>query len=902
MTSKEIRQQFLEFFRERGHVIVPSAPVVPQGDPTLLFTNAGMNQFKPIFLGRQKPEFTRVADTQKCIRVSGKHNDLEEVGPSPYHHTFFEMLGNWSFGDYFKREAITWAWELITKVYGIPKDKLYATVYETDDEAEQLWKTLTDIKPSHVLRFGKKDNFWSMGDTGPCGPCSELHVDRGPEYDSDPKAFVNTGSPRFLEIWNLVFIQYDCQSDGTLVPLPAKHVDTGAGLERLTTVINGYRSNYDTDLFQPIIQRIAEFKDKPYADNESGVPHRVIADHLRCLSFAIADGAMPGNEGRGYVLRRLLRRASRFARKLELHEPFIYKLVPTLVDVMGETFPELKDRHVHVARVVQAEEEHFGKTLDRGLEIFDKVVASVRAAKASQIPGEEAFRLYDTFGFPLDLMELMAREEGLAVDTAGFEKEMLRQKDRARAANKDVFQITLGDKPLPKMEASQVVWSPRETSTYLGQDVTRASTTPAYMIRDWTNHYLVLNGTPFYPESGGQIGDKGHIYGRDITLRVVDTKRMTHELSEAARPFASPGEGDIFHVIEFEGNAPDNFSDVFTLLADVEAVVSPQHRIPTQYNHTATHLLQAALRETLGDHVHQAGSYVGPDYLRFDYTHFEKPTEDELRRIETIVNQRIRENWAVTPKITSLKEAQAAGAMALFGEKYGDEVRLIEIGTSEHVVSRELCGGCHVKRTGDIGVFVIKTETSVAAGVRRIEALTGAKALEYLLSRRDQMNELTEVMVSEGSDPLEKLRKFMDEKKKLEKELEQLRNKAAGSAMQGLAERAVPVGNAKLVAAQVEAHNMDQLKEMGDALRDALKSGVGVLASVFDGKPSLVVVVTPDLVKAGVDAVPIVKELGKRLQGGGGGKPHLATAGGKDVSGIKQVLADAQQVVAGFVK
>ncbi len=896
-SSQEIRQQFLDFFHERGHVIVPSASVVPQDDPTLLFTNAGMNQFKPIFLGRQKPDFTRAADTQKCIRVSGKHNDLEEVGPSPYHHTFFEMLGNWSFGDYFKREAIVWAWELLTQIYKLPKDKMYATVYETDDEAEKLWKELTDIDPSHVLRFGKKDNFWSMGDTGPCGPCSELHVDRGPDYDSDPKAFVNTGSPRYLEVWNLVFIQYDAQPDGTLVPLPAKHVDTGAGLERLTSVMNGYRSNYDTDLFQPMIQRIAEYSGRPYSDNESGVPHRVIADHLRCLSFAIADGAMPGNEGRGYVLRRLLRRASRFGRKLEMHEPFIYKLVPVLVDVMGSVFPEVKDRHVHISRVIQAEEEHFGKTLDRGLEIFDKVVANVRTAKSTVIPGEEAFRLYDTFGFPLDLMELMAREEGLAVDTAGFEKAMEGQKQRARSS------------PLQKFKADvvksggQVNFNAGPIEGYLGQSVTHAASAPAWLeIHSDENendqYFLALVRTPFYAESGGQVGDRGLLKGKTVRLKVADTIQVVPlklDLSDEHRVRHSGGH---LHRIIFEEGGPGDLHSEHELVAEVDLA----YRIPTQYNHTATHLLHRALRDTLGEHVHQAGSYVGPDYLRFDYTHYQKPTEDELHRIEAIVNERIRENWPVTPRITSLADAQAKGAMALFGEKYGDEVRMIEIGDGEHIVSRELCGGCHVKRTGDIGVFVIKAETSAAAGIRRIEALTGQAALDYLLERRNKVDDFTVELGSEGSDPLEKLRKFLDEKKKLEKELEQLRTKVAGSEMQDLSARAKSVGRGKLVAAQVNAQNMDQLKEMGDALRDSLGSGVGILTTAFDGKPAMVVVVTPDLVKTGVDAVPIVKELGKRLQGGGGGKPHLATAGGKDVAGIKQVLADAEKVVAEYLK
>ena len=892
MTSKEIRQQFLEFFRERGHAIVPSASVIPQDDPTLLFTNAGMNQFKPYFLGRAKPESTRVADTQKCIRVSGKHNDLEEVGPSPYHHTFFEMLGNWSFGDYFKKEAISWAWDLMTRVYGLPKDKLYATVYETDDEAEALWKGETDIEPSHVLRFGKKDNFWSMGEEGPCGPCSELHIDRGPQFDSDPKAFVNTGSPRYIELWNLVFIQYDAQKDGTLLELPAKHVDTGAGLERIAAVKNGLRSNYDTDLFQPIIRAISEMSGKPYADDGAGIPHRVIADHLRCLSFAIADGAMPGNEGRGYVLRRILRRAARFGRKLDMHEPFIYKLVPVLVDVMAATFPEVKERHLHISRVMQAEEEHFGRTLDRGLERFADVVAAVRASQSTTVPGEEAFRLYDTFGFPLDLMQLMAREEGLAIDEAGFQKEMEKQKERARAASD--FKPGVWSEPLNKE------MSPTE---FVGYDLLDVIS-EARWIRSWhadshTWFQILAKQTPFYAEAGGQVSDVGYIESTpdalpDFRLRVTKTEQQGSSIVHTA-----------FFVA---GDAQDSGILAELAVYDLEKQwpkallrVDRAHRIPTQYNHTATHLLQKALRLTLGDHVHQQGSLVHPDYLRFDYTHYEKPTDEELKQIERRVNERIRENYPVTPRIMPLKEAQALGAMALFGEKYGDEVRMIEIGDERGIVSRELCGGTHTKRTGDIGCFVIKSETSVAAGVRRIEALTGERALGFLLSRRDQVNELTEILVSEGSNPLEKLRKFVGEHKKLEKELEQLRSQTAGNAMRDLAKKAVAAGRTKVAVAEVSAQNMDQLKEMGDALRESLGSGIGILVANIEDKPSLVVVVSPDLVKAGVDAVPIAKELGKRLQGGGGGKPHLATAGGRNLAGIKDVVADAAAVVGKIV-
>jgi alanyl-tRNA synthetase len=888
ISSHEVRSQFLEFFRQRGHAIVPSASVIPHDDPTLLFTNAGMNQFKPYFLGRQKPESVRVADTQKCIRVSGKHNDLEEVGPSPYHHTFFEMLGNWSFGDYFKKEAIAWAWELMTQVYRLPKDKLYATVYETDDEAERLWKSETDIDPVHVLRFGKKDNFWSMGETGPCGPCSELHIDRGPEFDSDPKAFVNTGSPRYIELWNLVFIQYDAQPDGALLDLPAKHVDTGAGLERITTVMNGLRSNYDTDLFQPIIRALVEMSGKPYHDDARGVPHRVIADHLRCLCFAIGDGAMPGNEGRGYVLRRILRRAARFGRKLDMHEPFIYKLVPVLVDVMGEVFPEVKDRHMHVSRVLQAEEEHFGKTLDRGLEQFDSAIDAVRAHNSTEIPGDAAFRLYDTFGFPLDLMQLMAREQNLTVDVIGFEREMERQRERARTA---------GQFKTMHISSTNTDLGPTEFVGYDHLDVI----TEARGIR-WEENRIQFTSkkSPFYVESGGQVTDIGFVENVPDHLpfsahieraeRANDGILHTAIIHEAG---ASPAE--IWNRLWEESNS-DNWPIV-------RLRVDPAHRIPTQYNHTATHLLQAALRETLGDHVHQQGSYVGPDYLRFDYTHYQKPTPEELAQIEARVNERIRENWEVKARETTLEEAKSVGAMALFGEKYGERVRMIEIGDFEKkfFISRELCGGTHTKRTGDMGVFVIESETSIAAGVRRIQARTGHEGLQFLLKKRNAVNDFIEALASEGSDPLEKLHKTLEEKRKFEKELELLRSKSAQSAMRDLVASAQSVGRAKLVVAEVNAQSMDALRDMGDALRQALGSGVGVLAANIAGKPALVVVVTPDLVSAGTDAVPITKDLGKLLGGGGGGKPHMASAGGKDVAAIPQVIAAAQAVVAKYV-
>ncbi|MBU1982779.1 alanine--tRNA ligase, partial [bacterium] len=728
---------------------------------------------------------------------------------------------------------------------------------------------------------------WSMGDTGPCGPCSEIHIDRGPEYDSNPNAFVNTGSPRYIELWNLVFIQYDAQPDGTLLDLPAKHVDTGAGLERITAVMGNLKSNYDTDLFQPLIQTVAELSGKPYSQDASGIPHRVIADHVRCLAFAIADGAMPGNEGRGYVLRRILRRAARFGRKLDVHEPFIYKLLPVLVDVMGGVFPEIKDRHVHIARVVQAEEEHFGKTLDRGLERFAEVVEQVRRDKTTVIPGEEAFRLYDTFGFPLDLMQLMAREESLTVDEAGFQKEMEGQRARARAAGAFTADHHI-----------KATYSTNVQTHFVGYNELTAISNIGLIIFDDPENLIHFSPpiTPFYVESGGQVSDAGYadiIFGIGLRNRfkIVKVEKIENSIFHTG---ISDSDGFLKSLSPDVRNKPESFQ--------VQLTVDPAHRIPTQYNHTSTHLLHRALRKVLGDHVHQQGSYVGPDYLRFDYTHFEKPSPAELAEIEKIVNDRIRENWPVTPRFMSLKEAQELGAMALFGEKYGDEVRMIEIGEGETVVSRELCGGCHVKRTGDIGVFVIRAETSVAAGVRRIEALTGDRALHYLIEKRDKVDELTTLMVSEGSDPIEKLRKFLDERKRLEKEVEELRATAAGSAMQSLADTAIPVGNTKLVAAEVNARDLDELKSMADALRDGLKSGVAVMVSAFDGKPALVVTVTPDLVKGGVDSVPIAKELAKLVGGGGGGRPHMATAGGKNVEGLKTVVSEASTVVAKHLK
>ncbi|MFQ6605731.1 MAG: alanine--tRNA ligase [Fidelibacterota bacterium] len=673
MKPKEIRQSFIRFFEEKNHKFIRSSSVVPIDDPTLLFTNAGMNQFKPIFLGEKPPTHQRAVNSQKCIRVSGKHNDLEEVGVDTFHHTFFEMLGNWSFGDYYKSEAIQWAWELVTQVWNLDKDRLWATVYEDDDEAFDLWLEVTDIAPDRVLRCGKKDNFWEMGATGPCGPCSEIHYYIGSDPARQSAAGVNH-SDEYWELWNLVFIQFHRDEMGTLHDLPARHVDTGAGLERIAAVMAGKTSNYDTDLFQPIIHALESLCGQSYRDNP--VPFRVIADHIRMLTFSIADGAMPSNEGRGYVLRRILRRAARFGRNLNISEPFLFRLVSIVGDMLGEDYPEIIDRRKHVENVIKAEEESFNKTLDRGLGHFERIISHL---EGRQIPGEEVFRLYDTYGFPVDLTELIAREKGLTIDRETFEEQMARQRKRAKEAGKF------------KADTQSIDWviaSKGEDSRFTGYDTTQGeSRLRRYAIVD-DKMWLVLDATPFYAESGGQVGDTGSITNDGIDLQVVDVRK---------------DQDTFIHICE--GDFDERWAD-----KPLRCRVDGKRRNAIRMNHTATHLLHKTLKNELGDHVHQAGSLVGPDYLRFDVTHFEKINADEIARVEWAVNEEIQKNIPVATEIKSFDEARESGAEALFGEKYGDEVRVITIGD----YSKELCGGTHVNRTGDIGLFKIIEETSLA--------------------------------------------------------------------------------------------------------------------------------------------------------------------------------------------
>jgi len=841
MNAKKIRNDFIKFFQDRDHRFIRSSPVVPIDDQTLLFTNAGMNQFKPIFLGEHKADYQRAVNTQKCIRVSGKHNDLEEVGVDVFHHTFFEMLGNWSFGDYYKKEAIKWSWELFTDLWGLDKSRLWVTVYKDDDEAHDLWLEQTDIKKDRVLRFGDKENFWEMGDTGPCGPCSEIHYYVGEEVDDqDPNGVNNTDE--YWELWNLVFIQYDRQGDGTLLDLPEKHIDTGAGLERIVTVLQNKKSNYETDLFQPIITGIENITGTKY--NKNKVSHHVIADHIRMLSFAIADGAMPSNEGRGYVLRRILRRASRYGRMLKKKDPFLYKLVDQVIEVMGESFPELVDKKTHIQKVIESEEISFNSTLERGLIHFEKYVNN----NANIISGDEAFKLYDTYGFPLDLTQLMAREHGLEVDETGFHKNMKKQRDRAKAAG-NFKQVT--------EDLSWVVVSDNQNSNFLGyehiesdSDICKYAVTDNYTI-------LVLDQTPFYAESGGQIGDTGIIISGDDKLNVLDCQKSGEE---------------IHHICSGTFNK-ERLSEKVTCRVDYK------RRQNIRKNHTATHLLHAALKKTLGDHVHQAGSLVHPEYLRFDLTHSEKISNQEILEIENLVNKEIQRNVALDIAIKNFDVAKAEGAEALFGEKYGDEVRVIAIGE----FSMELCGGTHVDRTGDIGLLKIIEESSLAAGVRRLVAVTGPEAISYIQTNADIINKLQAILGTKADEISFRVNHLIEERKELEKKLKHKRSKSSINA-KTLMEECQKYKDYNILVSNVDFESLDELKGFGDEILNVLGSGIAVLGSDKSDKPIVVIVVTNDIIDKGINAGNLAKIIGNEMGGGGGGKPSLATAGGKDLN------------------
>lgn len=914
----------MKYFEERGHRIVPSAQVIPHGDPTLLFTNAGMNQFKDVFLGTGRREYVRAADTQKCIRVSGKHNDLEEVGRDTYHHTFFEMLGNWSFGDYYKKEAIEWAWDLLTREWGLEKKRLYATVYETDDEAAQLWRTVTDIDPTHIQKFGKKDNFWEMGETGPCGPCSEIHVDLTPDYSGGH--LVNAGDARVMEIWNLVFIQNNRNEKGELENLPAKHVDTGMGFERICAVMQGKKSNYDTDVFMPIISRIAETVGTPYTgmlDSPSDIAMRVIADHIRMLTFSITDGAIPGNEGRGYVLRRILRRAARFGRNLGMKEPFIYKIAAAVVGSMGKAFPELVEKQKHVEKVIKAEEEGFNATLDRGLEIFESVAA--RGATSREFPGEDAFKLYDTYGFPLDLTQLMAEERHLSVDVSKFNSLMNRQRDQSR----NVTRASFGDLSSELLEQlPETFRSSRFDYSGVETEVDDSSKIEFARLRDSdateANCFILIGATPFYAESGGQVGDTGAGLIDNSSVQILDTRKdagvIAHFIKSADREVLQRkiGEG---HVLRLKIDLPRRFN--------------------IQRNHSATHIVHEALRRVLGTHVHQQGSLVTPDHLRFDFPHFGKITPDEIRAIEDIVNSKIAEDISVFTEVDMPieKAKKIPNVKMFFGDKYGDIVRVVFIDENYSV---EFCGGTHVKNTKDIGLFKIVSESSIASGVRRIEARTGEGIQKYIdeqLQKSNQLNDHLAHLIEETEELEKELSKYVKPAKverpkigsitlpssqgesirfiedhlatqhlsleeltkqtsDLKKELSKHKVKEAAGGIDSLVSQATALNGFKIVSSKIDASSMDELKSIGDTLRSKLGSGVGVLASIIDEKVALVCVVTDDLIRSkNLQAGKIVGEMAKRVGGGGGGKPHLATAGGKDVEKLDETLRGAPDIV-----
>ena len=860
MNSREIRETFIDYFKGKGHKSVRSSSVVPSDDPTLLFTNAGMNQFKPIFLGEQKPVASRLVNSQKCIRVSGKHNDLEEVGLDTYHHTFFEMLGNWSFGDYYKEEAIQWAWALFTEIWQLDKNRLWATVYNDDNEAFDLWTKKTDISPERVLRFGKKYNFWEMGETGPCGPCSEIHYNVGNKLSKQTPDGLNS-SDEYWELWNLVFIQSNRDENGNLHDLPSKHVDTGLGLERITAVLQGKNSNYDTDLFLPIFRKIEKISDLIFKTDPAAF--QVIADHIRMLSFSIADGVMPSNEGRGYVLRRILRRASRFGRRLNLHEPFLHELVETVGEILGDVYPEIIDKKSHICQVLKAEETSFNATLDRGLTHFDKVVEHLAD---NVIPGKEAFRLYDTYGFPLDLTQLMAREKGLSVDEIGFDKEMKQQKLRAKSSGKF------------RKEAVNIKWniiSEGSDSKFVGFEQLSCTS----VIRQWSKPedeiLIILDQTPFYAESGGQIGDTGVILYNGITLQVMDTKKDGETCIHYCK-------GDF---------------DPKKATQQVQCNVDEDRRRAIQLNHTATHLLHSALRKILGDHVHQAGSLVAPDYLRFDLTHFEKITPKEIIQIESLVNQEIQKNTTLDVSIKSFEEAQQEGAQSLFGEKYGDKVRMVSVGD----YSKELCGGTHTNQTGDIGFIKIIEESSLASGVRRIVAVTGLDAIKYIQNQANILSLLQAQFNCSVNDLPDRVEQMIQKKKELEKESRK-NKKVPRINTKSLIEKAEKIGDSLFIRQKVEVSSMDELKLLGDSLLSGLDSGIGVLGMIDGEKPAMVIVVTPDLVKKKINAGSLAQSIGSVMGGGGGGKPHLATAGGKDVSKLSKAMEESHKIVHKLIK
>ena len=897
-TAKQIRNGFIDFFKSKDHEFVPSSPIVPIGDESLLFANAGMNQFKDIFLGLAAPQYPRVANTQKCLRVSGKHNDLEEVGKDTYHHTFFEMLGNWSFDDYFKAEAIQWAWELFTDVWGIEPDRLWATVFggdyadglPEDEEAANLWTKVTSIPAEKVLAYGRKDNFWEMGETGPCGPCSEIHIDLGPEMCDmknvpGHKCRVNAGCARYIELWNLVFIQFNRLGDGELVPLSAKYVDTGAGLERIVAVMQNKKSNYDTDLFMPIINCTSDITSHKYTaklGNKSDNAFRVIADHIRSLVFAITDGAIPSNEGRGYVIRRILRRASRFGRELGMHEPFIYKLVPVVVNCLGEAFGEITERADYVSTVIESEEASFGRTLDRGIEIFNTAARRAQQSINKIINGEDAFRLYDTYGFPLDLTELMAQERSLKVDTAKFNELMEQQRQRARAAQKnDSLVVTLADTELPATEDAHKYHTDSCDSKLIGW-IDNGGFKNQGQIETGAEVGIILDRTCFYAEAGGQVGDCGIIKSENAKFVVEDTAKIANCIIHRGKVV--------------EGS--------FSISQKVKAIVS-KDRAATKKNHTATHLLQWALQQVLGKSVAQQGSYVGPDYLRFDFTYPKAPTTKELKKVEDLVREKIVADLPLTWTVMPKDQAQKLGAMALFGEKYGNEVRVVAIGAAnerllEDAFSREFCGGTHCDNTGRIGGFKIIKEESISAGVRRITALTGTGLNACLEKASDIVDELSAMLKVPSEALVDRVGQLIKDNKKLSRELRSAAKSSGSDIMaeaRQILQKCEKINESSIIIGRLQNTRIEQAREAVDMLKKKAKSAAIVLGFGEDDKATLLAGMTDDLIKKGLKAGDIVKAIAPIIDGGGGGRPQMAQAGGKNPKKINDALKKAAELI-----
>ncbi len=873
MKAQDLRQFFFDFFKSKEHSIIPSAPMVVKNDPTLMFTNAGMNQFKDIFLGNQQPVNKRVANSQKCLRVSGKHNDLEEVGHDTYHHTMFEMLGNWSFGDYFKKEAIEWSWEFLVKELGIPEDRLYATIFEgspdenvpRDDEAYAYWEKCFSEPAGKIIEGSKKDNFWEMGETGPCGPCSEIHIDIRDDEERDKipgKDLINKGHPQVIEIWNLVFIQYNRKSDGTLEPLPARHVDTGMGFERLCMVVQGKKSNYETDIFQAVIKEISTLTGKEYGVSKKwDIALRVIADHLRAVSFSIADGQLPSNNKAGYVIRRILRRAVRYGyNSLGIEEPFIYKLVPVLASTMGAHYPELKSGQEHISKIIFEEENAFLKTLGKGLKMIEKVIEDLKKENKDTLPGELAFEMYDTFGFPPDLTQLILKENEMKLDMSGFEKEMANQKNRSR----EDASVETDD---------WIVLNESEETEFTGYEKTEDEVIITkyrhVKVKGKTIYQLVFNRTPFYAESGGQAGDTGVVKSVREAIIVNDTIRENNL---------------IIHITDRKPQFPND-----TFLASVDL----EKRLMTANNHTATHHLHHALRSVLGDHVEQKGSLVTAERLRFDFSHFSKLNHGELTSVESMVNSMIRKDLqAVIATEVPMEKAREMGAMALFGEKYGDRVRVVRFGDSV-----ELCGGTHVKSTGSIGIFKILSEGAIAAGIRRIEAVTAVRAEEFINEKIAVADEVAAMLKTTGST-VEAVERLISENSALKKTIEKLEARAASDALHELVMYARLINNISLVSGRIERGSVDGRIIKAYQVRTASDDTILVIGAEIGGKANLLVMVSDRLVKEkNISASAIIREIAREINGGGGGQPFLATAGGRKPEGIENAIRKATELI-----